>query len=49
MAMLRYAPPRRHQTDEESSRPSAITGSHIMAVAWRVVDNAAAMVAVFFR
>jgi hypothetical protein len=48
MPILRYAPHWRHQT-EESRRPSAITGSHIMA-AWLgvLLINAAVMVAIFF-
>jgi hypothetical protein len=48
--MPRYALQRRLLTEVESSRPSAITASDIMA-AWLgvLLINAAVMIAIFFR
>jgi hypothetical protein len=50
MAMSRYTLQRPHLTEEESSRPSDIAGSAIMA-AWLgiLLVNAAVMIAIFFR
>jgi hypothetical protein len=50
MAMPRYALQRPHVTEEESGRPSILTGSDVMA-AWlgALLINAAVMIAIFFR